>query len=192
MQLAMTSARSLRSIPRTERPNDCMATRRHSMSRSTSPPSGQLSTNCCAALDMWPPNFRTFCLVNTGCNARLRGRHCSLGSTNRLSPAMFRTSSWMTQRSEDASLRPSTSRMRVGRHHRHDRREQLFRPELNPGDRPTGVADHLLPGVERPHQLHQLPDRQRVLRHQRQGADVERVRSCIDHHNRAERAGRKR
>jgi hypothetical protein len=111
---AITSARSLRSTPRTERPSDCMVSRRHSASRSTSPPSRQWSTNACAARDMWPPKQRTFCLVKTDCSERLRGRHCSLGRTKRLSPAACWTSSWTTHRSEKASLRPSTSRMPSG------------------------------------------------------------------------------
>ena len=51
------------------------------------------SANICAAPDICPPNLRTFSLVNTGCSARLRGPHVSLGSTNRLSPANCRTSS---------------------------------------------------------------------------------------------------
>ena len=111
---AITSARSLRSMPSTERPSDCMVSLRHSTSRSTSPPWRQWSTNVCAARDMWPPKLRTFCLVNTGCNARLRGRHCSLGRTKRLSPAACWTSSWTMHRSEKASLRPNTSRMPSG------------------------------------------------------------------------------
>ena len=111
---AMVSALSLRSTPSTERPSDCMVSRRHSWSRSTSPPVDHASVNCSAARDIWPPNARTLCLVNTGCNARLRGRHGSLGSTNRLSPAMSRTSSCTMHRSENASLRPRTSRMASG------------------------------------------------------------------------------
>ena len=60
----------------------------------------------------------------------------------------------------------------VGRHHRHDRRKQFLRSELDPGDGAAGVADHFLTGVEPAHQCHQLPERQRILRRQRQGADV--------------------
>ena len=66
-------------------------------------------------------------------------------------------------------------------HHRHDRRNQVLGPELDSGDGSTGVADHFLSGVEPSHQLHQLPDRQRVLRHQRQGADVD-VRGHVNDH----------
>ena len=58
--------------------------------------------------------IRTLCFVKTGCSARLRGSHDKVGRTNRLSPAMLRTSSWMMHRSDNASVRPNTSRMPSG------------------------------------------------------------------------------
>ena len=63
----------------------------------------------------------------------------------------------------------------LGRGDRHDRRNQPFRPELDPRYVTAGVAYHFLPGVESSHQLHQLPKRQRILRRQRQRADVARL-----------------
>ena len=60
----------------------------------------------------------------------------------------------------------------AGREHRHDRRRQPLRAELNAGDGAARVAQHLLSGVEIAHRPQQLPNRQRVLRRQRQRADV--------------------
>ena len=121
---------------------------------------------------MWPPKARTFCLVKTGCRARLRGSHCSLGRTNRLSPARCRTSSCTTHRSADASLRPSTSRMPLGEKTATTGGTQPRRAQLDAGDGAAGVAEQFLTGVESPHRLHQLPIRQRIVRRQRQRADV--------------------
>ena len=98
-------------------------------------------------------------------------------------PPCCRTSSWMTHRSENASLRASTSRIPLGDITATIGGNSHFGSELDPGDRAAGVADHFLSGVERPHHLHQLPDRQRVLRRQRQGADVECRGHGIDHHS---------
>lgn len=63
---------------------------------------------------MCPPNPRTLGLVNTGCSARRRGIHGSLGRTKRLSPPRSRTSSWTRHRSAEAWLRPRTSRIPAG------------------------------------------------------------------------------
>jgi len=60
------------------------------------------------------PKPSTFCLVNTGCSARLRGAHSLLGREKRLSPARFRTSSWIWHRSVSSSVRPNTSRTPLG------------------------------------------------------------------------------
>ena len=60
----------------------------------------------------------------------------------------------------------------AGREHRHHRGRQPLRAELNAGDSAARVAQHLLPCVEIRYRPQQLPNRQRVLRGQRQRADV--------------------
>ena len=59
-----------------------------------------------------------------------------------------------------------------GRGDQNDGRDKPLRAQLDSGYQPAGVAQQLLPGVENPHRLHQLPIRQRVLRRQRQRSHV--------------------
>ena len=107
---AMASEWSSRSSPSTERPSARSVSLRHSVSRSTSVPSTQLSATVCAAWAMCPPNSRTCCLVKIGCSARRRGSQGSWVRSNRFGPSRWRISWCMRVFSICPPLRPRMSR----------------------------------------------------------------------------------
>ena len=110
--------------------------------------------------------------MKTGCSARLRGSH---GSLRQDEQAVARQVLHFLVHDAPLGGRVVAAQHvadSAGREHRHDRRRQPLRAELNAGDGAARVAQHLLSGVEVSHRPQQLPNRQRVLRCQRQRADV--------------------
>lgn len=65
--------------------------------------------------------------------------------------------------------------------HRHEWRHQPLGPQLHAGDRTACGPDQLLPGVELPHRVRQLSDRQRIARRKRQRADIRGIRCGVHH-----------
>ncbi len=178
MWSAMTSARSLRSIPRTERPK-----RLHGH-----PAAFDVEVDIAAVTPAINECLRGPGYVAAEIADVLFGEY-------RLQCALARQPRLVGQDEQavpghmphfvvdDASLRERVVATQhvadaVGRGDRHDRRDQPLRAELHARDRAACVAYHFLPGVESSHQLHQLPKRQRVLRRQRQRADV----GCLGDH----------
>ena len=178
MWSAMMSARSLRSMPRTERPSDCMVDP--------------------AALDV-EVDFTAVapavdeCLCGPGHVAAeiadvVFGEYrlqCALARPPRLvgqdEQAVARHMPHFLV--DDASLGECVVAAQhvadpVGRMTATIGGTDHFGAELDARDGAAGVAYHFLPGVESSHQLHQLPKRQRVLRRQRQRADVK----CLGGH----------
>ncbi len=169
---AITSSRSFRSRPRTERPSDRMVTRLQSTSRSTSPLSRPAFAQRLSRMRHMAAEIADVRLGEDRLQCALAGQPRIVGQNEQAVARqvlhLFVHDAPLGERVVAAKHVADPAR----REHGHDGRRQPLRTELNAGDGAACVAQHFLSGVEIPHRPEQLPNRQRVLRGQRQCADV--------------------
>ena len=171
-------------MPSTERPSDCMVSRRHSMSRSTSTAVTpavdeglrRLGHVAAEAADVLFGEHRLQCAFARHATARWAGR------TGCRPPCAAPRRGRCTARDEGVVACQARRAIPSGENTATSGGTSHFGPSCTrvTGRRASRISS--CPVSKRPHRLQQLPDRQRVLRRQRKCADVERRGHRTDHH----------